>query len=358
MRTALAVDGGNSKTDVAIVAEDGRLLAAVRGATSSHQAVGLGPGMERLAALVAEAVADAGTDARPAIAVYSVAGADSRADVRTLSAALEQRGFAEDQVVLNDAFGALRAGTDRTWGVVVVCGQGVNAAGVAPNGRSVRLDALGEISGDWGGGTDIGWAGLAAAVRARDGRGPRTTLEHDVPAHFGLASPAALTSALYTGRIPETRIGELSPVVFESAASGDAEARRIADRLADEVVTMAGAMIRRLHLTRLDPDVVLAGGVFRTRDASFRERIAAGVRRIAPRATVIGLTAPPVAGAGLIGLDRLAGSAVDAGISETVRTALARWDAGMQRSPATRSCAMSASRRGSRRGSHRHGAGS
>jgi N-acetylglucosamine kinase-like BadF-type ATPase len=332
VRSVLAVDGGNSKTDVAIVSDDGRLLAAVRGGTSSHQAVGLGAGMERLAGLVAEAVAGAGLDGRPDLAVYTLAGADTRADVRALSTALEERGFAGEQVVLNDAFGALRAGTDRSWGVVVICGHGVNAAGVAPDGRSVRLDALGAISGDWGGGTDVGWEGLAAAVRARDGRGPRTRLERDVPAAFGLRSPAAVTSAMYTGRVAERRIGELAPVVFAAAGAGDAAARRIVDRLADEIVTMAGAMIRRLHLTRLDPEVVLAGGVFRTKDSDFRERIAAGVQGVAPRATVVGLAAPPVAGAALIGLDRLAGSPVSGSLADDLRRTIGRWDAATQRS--------------------------
>jgi N-acetylglucosamine kinase-like BadF-type ATPase len=332
VRTVLAVDGGNSKTDVAIVADDGRLLAAVRGPTCSHQQVGLGPGLERLAGMVAAVVAEARLDERPDIAVYSLAGADTKADVRSLSSALDERGFAADQLVVNDAFGALRAGTDRSWGVVVICGQGVNAAGVAPGGRTARLDALGPISGDWGGGTDVGWAGLAAAVRARDGRGPRTRLEHDVPAHFGLRSAAAVTSAMYTGRIAEARIGELSPVVFRAAERGDVEARKVVDRLADEIVTMAAAMIRRLHLTRLDPDVVLAGGVFRTRDAGFRERIAAGVAAIAPRARVVGLHAPPVAGAALIGLDRLAGSTASADTSQAVRSAIGDWDATVQRS--------------------------
>lgn len=332
MRTVLAVDGGNSKTDVAIVADDGRLLAAVRGPTCSHQQVGLGPGLERLAGFVAAVVATARLDERADLAVYSLAGADTKADVRSLTTALEERGFAAHKVVLNDAFGALRAGTDRSWGVVVICGQGVNAAGVAPDGRTARLDALGPISGDWGGGTDVGWAGLAAAVRARDGRGTRTRLEHDVPAHFGLASPAAVTSAMYTGRIAEARIGELSPVVFAAAEAGDGEARKVVDRLANEIVTMAGAMIRRLRLTRLDPDVVLAGGVFRTGDAAFRERIAEGVAAIAPRARVVGLEAPPVAGAALIGLDRLAGSTASADVSGAVRSAVGAWDASVQRS--------------------------
>jgi N-acetylglucosamine kinase-like BadF-type ATPase len=332
VRTVLAVDGGNSKTDVALVAEDGHLLAAVRGGTSSHQAIGLGPGMERLASQVAQAVAEARLAARPELAVYTLAGADTPPDVRLLTTALEERGFAEDLLIRNDAFGALRAGTDRPWGVVVICGQGVNAAGVAPDGRSVRLDALGDISGDWGGGTDVGWAGLAAAVRARDGRGPRTRLETDVPAHWGLRSPAAVTSAMYTGRIVERRIGELAPVVFAAASAGDVEARRIVDRLADEIVVMAGAMLKRLHLTRLDPDVVLAGGVFRTSDVPFRERIAAGIAEIVPRASVVGLTAPPVAGAALLGLDQLSGGAVRPEVGATVRDAIGTWDVETQRS--------------------------
>jgi N-acetylglucosamine kinase-like BadF-type ATPase len=341
VRTVLAVDGGNSKTDVAIVDEDGRLRSAVRGGTCSHQAIGIGPGMERLGALIAQAVARADLDQRPDLAVYSLAGADTRGDMRLLTTSLTERGFAADQVIVNDAFGALRAGTDRPWGVVLICGQGTNAAGIGPNGRTARLDALGEISGDWGGGTDVGWAGLAAAVRARDGRGPRTQLERDVPAHFGLRSPAAVTQAMYTERIPSRRIGELAPVVFAAAGDGDVEARRIVDRLADELVTMAGAILRRLHLTRLDPDVVLAGGVFRTRDDPFRKRIDTGIAAIAARARVVGLSAPPVAGAALIGLDRLHGQSPSPATSVAVREAIRGWEAGLASRPGHLACSTS-----------------
>ena len=330
-RVVLAVDGGNSKTDVALVAEGGRLLAAARGATSSHQAVGIANGMEQLAGLVADVTSRSGLQRRPVLAVYTLAGADTRADVRLLTETLTNRGFAERHVIRNDAFGALRAGTDRAWGVVVICGHGVNAAGVAPDGREVRLDALGDISGDWGGGTDVGWQGLASAVRARDGRGPRTQLERDVPAYYGLKSPAAVTSAMYRGVIPDARIAELSPVVFATAAGGDAVARSIVDRLADEIVVMAGAMIRRSHLTRQDPDVVLGGGVFRTEEPKFYERIRAGIEAVAPQARVVRLSAPPVAGAALLGLDLLAGTAVPATVSGAVRSDVAAWDREVQR---------------------------
>jgi N-acetylglucosamine kinase-like BadF-type ATPase len=331
VRTVLAVDGGNSKTDVALVAEDGRLLGAVRGPTVSHQAVGHESGLERLAGLVAAVQAEAGPagPGRADVGVYCLAGADTPPDERRLARSIEARGFAARTHVRNDAFAALRAGTDRGWGVVVICGSGVNAAGVAPDGHAVRLAALGPISGDWGGGTDVGWAGLAAAVRARDGRGPATRLARDVPAWFGQATPAAVTSAMYDGRIDESRIGELSPVVFAAAGAGDGVARAIVDRLADEIVAMAGAMLRRLRLVRLDPPVVLGGGVFRTDDADFYARIFDGIGRIAPRAGIVRSTTPPVAGAALLGLDEvgLDGLGTGESVAGRVREALTAWDA-------------------------------
>lgn len=328
MRAAvLAVDGGNSKADVALVGPSGELLAAVRGPTVSHQAIGLESGMERLDELVREAASTAGIEAQPfaQIGVYTLAGADYPSDIRLLTRALGLRSFAATDLVLNDSFGALRAGTDRDWGVVLICGQGINAAAVAPDGRRAGFPAVGDIAGDWGAGTSVGMEGLGAAIRGRDGRGPRTSLERLVPRHFGLAHPAAVTRAMYTGRIRERRVAELSPVVFAAATAGDPVARSIVDRLATELVAMARALIRRLHLSRLDPDVVLGGGVFRTNDKAFFDAIADGIAEVAPGARLVRLAAPPVVGAALIGLDRLAGHAVDPPTAHSLRAAFAGW---------------------------------
>jgi N-acetylglucosamine kinase-like BadF-type ATPase len=325
----LAVDGGNSKTDVALVADDGRLLAAVRGPTTSHQQVGLEAGIDELAGLVADARRAAGVrNAAPAaVAAYGLAGADTPADVRRLEAVLAARGFATDGTVVNDAFTPIRVGTDRGWGVALICGSGVNAAGIAPDGRTARLAALGDISGDWGGGTDIGMTALGAAVRARDGRGPRTTLERLVPAHFGYSRPIDLTRAIEARVIRSNRVRELAPLVFRAAADGDAVARSILDRQADELIAMGGAIIRRLRLSRLDPHVTLAGGVFSARDERFEARIRDGIELVAPRATVRRAPGPPVLGAALLALDRLhpVGSIRHAEADARLRAALEAW---------------------------------
>ncbi len=324
----LAVDGGNSKADVALVAADGTLLAAVRGRTTSHQAVGLEAGLLRLTELVETAAREAGLDpaARPiaSLGVHALAGADFAADVRMLARGLHETGLTERDVVVNDCIGALWAGATDGYGIALVCGAGINAAAVAPDGRVARFDGIGELSGDWGGGNAVAMAGLGAAVRARDGRGPRTELERTIPAHFGLTRPAAL---MYDKRIRMDRLGELSPIVFATARGGDPVARAIIDRLADELATMAIALATRLGIKRLPVDVVLAGGVFRADDKAFFERLDARIRPDLPAANLIRLDVPPVAGAAREGLKQLARGGPDAiaAARDRVRRELRKW---------------------------------
>ena len=322
----LAVDGGNSKTDVALVSAGGEVLGATRGPGASHQSLGVQGALEALATLIAAACGDAGgldPTERPLaeVGVWCLAGLDLPADDAMLEPEIARRGWTPENLLRNDVFAVLRAGTERTWGVGVVVGAGMNCAGVAPGGAEARFPALGPLSGDWGGGHHIGVAAVGAALRGADGRGPRTALQRLVPEHFGLSSPLAVVEAIYLGRIHEDRVLELPPLVFAAAAGGDQAAAEIVGRQADEVVTMAGAAIRRLGLADRDPDVVLGGGLFQGDDPSFLERIRAGIAAVAPAATLRRVTAPPVVGAALLGLDRL-GAPIEA--ARRLRSSLTR----------------------------------
>ena len=301
----IAVDGGNSKTDLAIVTSDGALHALVHGPTISHQQVPLDEGMARLAGLAADALGRSGLRVTPALAVLCLAGADFASDVRTLERGIGGLGLADRVLVRNDGFGALRAGTPAGWGIAIVCGSGINAVGMAPDGRRARLAGIGDLSGDWGGGYGLGLAALGAAVRAGDGRGEATRLARLVPGHFGVRRAFDLSRAIYEERIAARRLEELAPVVFDAAAHGDGVARGIVDRLADELAVMATAIARRLRVARREVDVVLSGGVLRTNEPDFHARLAERLRAGIPQARVVRLDAPPVRGAALLGLDEL-----------------------------------------------------
>jgi N-acetylglucosamine kinase-like BadF-type ATPase len=212
----LAVDGGNSKTDVLLIDVSGRVLAHVRGPSCAPIHLGLEGAMDSLDLLVRRVLADAasgvaGEPTRPAVGVFAQAGADLPDEEEQLLAACRRRGWVDRAVVRNDAFALLSAGTDRGWGIAVVCGAGINGVGVSPDGAVVRFPAFGAISGDWGGGYDVGLAALAAAARAQDGRGRPTVLASAVPAYFGLADPLAVSIALHRGELSMSRLVELPP---------------------------------------------------------------------------------------------------------------------------------------------------
>jgi N-acetylglucosamine kinase-like BadF-type ATPase len=304
----LAVDGGNSKTDLALVGHDGSVLAFVRGALSSPQHLGVEGCLAVLDGLLETALRDAGlaiAAGRVAdVAALLMAGVDFPAEEEALREAVVERGWAPRVHVGNDTFAVLRAGTERGWGVAVTCGAGINCVGVAPDGRHARFPALGAITGDWGGGYDLGLTAVSAAARSEDGRGPRTSLERAVPAHFGLGTPSDLAEAIHAGRIEQRRVIELAPLVLAEAAD-DAVAAEIVQRLASEVVALARVALARLDLTNEPVEVLLGGGVLQDADGDLLAAIDAGLRESVPEATVRPTASPAIVGAALLGLDEL-----------------------------------------------------
>jgi N-acetylglucosamine kinase-like BadF-type ATPase len=308
----VAVDGGNVKTDLALLDGNGGLLSFVRGGGSSTHRLGLDGCVELLESLLDQAIAHAGLDPldRPLAAAAEVllAGADLPEELAALRARIERLLWSERLLVDNDTVALLRTGSDRGWGIAVVCGAGINCLGLACDGREVRFLSLGEISGDWGGGGDVGLAALAAAARSADGRGPRTILETLVPAHFKLDGALDVSRALHLRQLPAERLGELARVVLD-ACDEDSVAAGIVRRLADEVIAFAAAALRRLELTAADPDVVLGGRLLRAVAPSVVETIAEGVREVAPKARILVAPSEPIVGAALLGLDALAAGA-------------------------------------------------
>ena len=178
----LAVDAGGSKSDVALLRRDGTVLGAARvlgGEIDSRTWLMQQHVEERhlvpVGVAIAEAARRAGLDPERLpvadLGVFCLAGADLPADDRRLLRWVRSNGWTETEVLRNDTFAVLRAGTDRPWGVGVVCGYGTNCSAVSPDGRITRFPAIGPISGDWGGGGELERAVVpGSGERVVDGR--------------------------------------------------------------------------------------------------------------------------------------------------------------------------------------------
>jgi N-acetylglucosamine kinase-like BadF-type ATPase len=308
----LAIDGGNSKTDLALVGWDGTLLAEVRGPGASHEDYGIDGAVRRLGDLVREVAAKAGLDGSCAVARHvsaCLAGADLPDEEAALTAALSAAGWSRTAVAMNDTFAILRGGTDEPWGVAVTCGAGINCVAVTPDGTTARYLSHGTLTGDWGGGLGLGNAVMWHAMRGWDGRGPATALGAAVAARFGLASVRDVAVAMHRGELGEADLIKLSELLFLVAADGDRVARSLVSRQAAEIQLMAVAAMRRLGMAPAGVTVVLGGGVLESRDPLLLGEIGRQLAQAAPGAALRVLDVPPVAGAALLGLDHVAAAA-------------------------------------------------
>ena len=304
----LAIDGGNSKTDVALIGPDGSVLASARGPGTSVDARRFATSTVVLDDLVTAVARQAGIDPAGEIAAHTsafVAGADLPEEEQRLADELATRTWSPSIRVGNDTFAVLRAGTQRPWGVAVTCGAGINCVGIGPDGTQTRFLALGRFTGDWGGGLDMGVEVMWWAMRAEDGRGEQTALSTAVASYFGRDTVSDVAIGIHLGEIDTDDLIRLTYVLFQVSDAGDSVAMRLVDRLADEVSAMALVAMRRLDLIRQDTEVVLGGGLLMARNPRLTTGIANRVRAEAPKAQVGVVDVPPIAGAALLGLDHL-----------------------------------------------------
>jgi N-acetylglucosamine kinase len=242
--------------------EDGREMGRAISGSSNHQSVGAEAAKGAVAQAVAGARQAAG-DPSLAAACLGMAGLDREEDERVLRALL--RPLFEDirLRLVHDAEIALVGGTGgRKEGVIVIAGTGSIAVGFDGAGRAVRSGGWGHLLGDEGSGYQIAQRGLNAATRARDGRGPMTSLAETLPKAVGAASVEDLASRIYLEAWPVGQIAALAPLVLAAAAEGDAVARGIIATAGHELSRAAVAVIRALRIDESRFEVVLSGGIF------------------------------------------------------------------------------------------------
>jgi N-acetylglucosamine kinase-like BadF-type ATPase len=307
----LAVDGGNTKT-LAAVADAHGVTRGVgwAGMSDIYNTATPEEGLDRIAAAARQALDKAGAtgDAVEA-AAFSLAGADWPEDFVLFEHGLRERiGLPAPPLVVNDAIGALRAGSPDWTGISVVSGT-YNAVGARhPDGRVFHLG----FWPDGAGGRDLAREGLRAVYHAALGMAPPTALTERALALFGASDAIALLHEFTRrGGLPESEQDRLAPDVLDAADEGDAVARAIVDAMGQVLGEQARACAGQLDLPLAGTRVVLTGGVF----GHPTERLAAATMAELPGAIPVRHGPPPVAGALLLALDRLGVDVDDAAVA-------------------------------------------
>lgn len=304
MKYSLGIDGGASKTHALLAASTGQVLGFGRGGPGNHQTSSLQSALSQIDMAARQAFEQASiSPEKVELGCFCLAGADLPEDYALLQQAVEALHLADKVIIKNDTMAALRAGLTRSWGVVVICGTGFNAAGRAPDGREIVLPGLGPISGDWGGGGDLSQEVIRAVMRAWDGRGMRTQLTQLVLNALELPSEQVLLSKLYHEEIDPVQILDLVKLLFEASAAGDEVAQDLIIRMGTEVGISANTLLKRLALEQTDAEVVLSGSVFKGKGRLLIDAASQVIHQVAPRAQIVRPHFEPVVGALLLALE-------------------------------------------------------
>jgi len=291
----LGVDAGGSKTYTLIVDEQGNVVGKGSGGNGNHQ-TGYDRAKANIRDSVDRALAAAGLNREDiSFAYFGLAGADREADYEILRPMIAELGFPRHAINC-DTMIALRAGTDRPYGVVLICGTGTNSAGVNPAGQFYQCGGFSYLYGDFGGGGALCVEAFRSVIRAWDGRERPTLLTGLVLGELGYGSvQAMLDDYLDHGRTPPS---SLTKLLFQAANQGDEVARDILRRQGDELGLSAKAVIERLGMQGESFDVVLAGSVVtRGEGDDVHAGIREAVQLAAPGAKVVKLEVEPVVGA-------------------------------------------------------------
>jgi N-acetylglucosamine kinase-like BadF-type ATPase len=306
MTNVLGMDGGGRKTYAVLTDEHGAMLGAGESGASNWEIAGIEGAAGALVTAASEALESAGISPDGvASVVLGLAGFDWPSDEARLTELASPIAPGAPRKIVNDAFIALRAGASESWGIAVIAGTGTVAVGRDPVGNEFRTIGEGRTFGDFGDEFDVSELAVAAVADQYTGRGPATMLTDMLCERLGESSVEAMLERLarYDPRFRSPELQNLTPMVLAATEAGDLVARTVLERIGEALGEAAGVVARRLNLSNLPVEVVLAGGLFRTPNRYLLDELELGVRRTAPRAEVRLLASPPVVGAALMAME-------------------------------------------------------
>jgi N-acetylglucosamine kinase-like BadF-type ATPase len=300
----LGVDGGNTKTIALVARLDGTIVGSGRGGCSDiYTDPDLARPLSEVDKAVQAALHEAGIGAEAlAAGAFSMAGADWPEDFSLLQSAMQTRGFGRRITIVNDAVGALWAGSVAGPAVVVACGTGAATAARSADGRVWHSSWWQDPQGAH----QLGMKALQAVYRAELGIDPPTTLTAAVLRHFERASVEDVLHLFFTragDRPPSAQISRLSRALLDAAQAGDHTAKRIVHDHGAALGDYALAAARRVGIEGTPFPLVLAGGVFRHPCTLLPAALVARVHTTSPEAAPIYSRFEPAVGALLLAFE-------------------------------------------------------
>lgn len=259
----LGVDGGASKTAAIVTDEHGTILGRGLAGGSNHLRLGIEEATRNVERAVNLALVEAGIAIKQIEYAYcGIAGSDHPAHHERVVEALRVFFPRGNFIVDTDGRVALTGAIGFGAGIVIIAGTGSVAFGRNELGREARAGGWGPTLGDEGSGYAIAREGLAAVVRAYDGRGNATAMTQLLCNEYEMCDPTDLPRFVYAATTHADDIARYGKLVIEAAQMSDPVALEIIDNAARELAACVIAVAEKLELLAKPFPVAYVGGAF------------------------------------------------------------------------------------------------
>ncbi len=292
----IGVDGGGTKTTVALADEKGNVMSQEVGGPSNWRNVGISKSAE----VVFSLIENVKKEKEVSISFIALAGVEEewKEKKEEFVEILKEKGLEGDVVLGSDQLAAFRAGTDEKDGVVVICGTGTVARGFR-NEKDIKASAWGYLA-DEGSAFYVGIEGYRVVQKAFDGRGEKTKITDILRREWSVETPEELNKKIYGDFYKNIPL--LSVMVGEAGREGDKVAIAILKKSGEEVALSAKTVIKNLGFRERFP-VVISGGMFNSE--VFLDVFKKEVVHFNPKADIILLRDDPVKGAIKIAIKKI-----------------------------------------------------
>ena len=283
----LGVDGGGTKTHIAVIGNDRQLICEGFAGASNPLRVGVEPAVSNIIAAINSACDSVNKNRGDIVsATLGLAGV-RRADLRQIihERVVERLGIKRVQV-FTDAEIALRGIGVNKAGLVIIAGTGSVCIGQNAKGEKFSAGGWGPLAGDEGGGAGIALNALHKIAKASDGRGTPTILSDIAVDYFRAGRIENLSVAIYAPQVDNARIAGFARLVGEAAEKGDKVALEILREAGFELGTAACAVIKNLKLQRSRVPIGKVGSVFKS-GSLVTDSLLKTVHTIAPKAYLL-----------------------------------------------------------------------
>lgn len=264
----IGVDGGGTKTAIAVSRQDGIPVSSVWRNGCSYQALGVDGAVKVIVEGIRSCLEMAGASIEECVGCCL--GVPCFGENAQYDAAMEKE--LREQLapmplhIVNDVEVGWAGALECQPGIHIVAGTGAIAFSKSHDGRSARCGGWNEFFGDEGSCYWIGREAMSLFTKEADGRLPKGTLYAIVKKELGLAEDIRFIDYVVEKIAPRRdMVAAFQLYASEAAKSGDTAAQALYARAAGELALMVGALYRELSFSEGTP-VSYSGGLFHNGD--------------------------------------------------------------------------------------------